>query len=432
MKRAYTTIVLPAFSFGCHVFGNKCLQETIKKALNRLNRLASLLIANVAPSSPTKGLEVIYNLMPLDIFIEKRATEIMARINNQLQPTWDGLGKGSRNGLITRWRSAAPKICNEIIKTDRISTKLTNEKHFKVHPPDDGRIKNKEASDIITYTDGSVLNNKTGCGVHTVKGGRVIYNGNFYLGNNTTVFQAEITAIKKSAEMLFEKGFEKQTVTFYSDSQASLAALDNLTVKSDTVDKCLGALNALGKKNKIHLRWVKAHVGTHGNEIADFLAKRGSTIGDGPSNELLTPKAKQSIEINNHFMKKWTKAWKSYDQARQTKIWFPIPNPKKSYQLLTRKRNDLGKLVQFFTGHNKLKRHKNIQNAIDDPHSCRLCYEDEESSFHVIAECPAMQTYRWEVFQCLTTLPNPPDWTVDQVEKFLKMSPLWSMLENNE
>ena len=24
MKRAYTTIVLPAFSFGCHVFGNKC------------------------------------------------------------------------------------------------------------------------------------------------------------------------------------------------------------------------------------------------------------------------------------------------------------------------------------------------------------------------------------------------------------------------
>ena len=78
MKRAYTTIVLPAFTFG-----NKCLQETIKKSLNRLNRLESLLIANVAPSSPTKGLEVIYNLMPLDIFIEKQATEIMARINNQ-------------------------------------------------------------------------------------------------------------------------------------------------------------------------------------------------------------------------------------------------------------------------------------------------------------------------------------------------------------
>ena len=177
---------------------------------------------------------------------------------------------------------------------------------------------------------------------------------------------------------------------------------------------------------------MKAHVGIHGNEIADSLAKKGSTLGEGPSNELLIPKVKQTNEINNHFNKKWIKAWNSYDQARQTKIWFPTPDPKKSNQLLTRKRNDLGRLVQFFTGHNKLKRHKNIQNAKEDPLSCRLCYEDEESSFHVLAECPAMKIYRREVFQCLTTLPNPPDWTVNQVEKFLKISPIWNMLENDE
>ena len=75
------------------------------------------------------------------------------------------------------------------------------------------------------------------------------------------------------------------------------------------------------------------------------------------------------------------------------------------------------------------------QNVVDNPLSCRLCEEDEESSLHDIAdfaECPVMQTYRWEVFQCLKTLPNPPDWTVYQVKKFLKMSPLWNMLESNE
>ena len=89
MRRAYTTIVIPALTSGCHVFGDKCLQDTIKKALNRLNRLASLLIAQVAPSTPTKGLEVVYNLMPLDILIEKRASQIMARIDKQIQPSWD-------------------------------------------------------------------------------------------------------------------------------------------------------------------------------------------------------------------------------------------------------------------------------------------------------------------------------------------------------
>ena len=88
-------------------------------------------------------------------------------------------------------------------------------------------------------------------GIHTVKGDRVIYNGNFYLGKTTTVFQAEVTAIRKSAQMLIDNGCEKQTITFYSDSQASLAALDKLTIKSDTVDKCLKAINALGEKNRI-------------------------------------------------------------------------------------------------------------------------------------------------------------------------------------
>ena len=174
---------------------------------------------------------------------------------------------------------------------------------------------------------------------------------------------------------------------------------------------------------------MKAHVGTHGNEIADFLAKKGSSLGEGPINEISIPKINQRNEINRYFIKKWTKDWESYAQARQTKIWFPIPDPKKSLQLLKMNRNNLSRIVQFLTGHNNLKRHKNIQNNVDDPHSCRLCYEDEESSFHVIAECPATQSYRWRIFQCPTILTNPPDWTVNQVDLFLKESQIGQMLD---
>ena len=130
MRRAYTTIVIPALTFGCHIFGDKCLQETIKKSLKRLNRLASLLIAQVAPSTPTKGLDVIYNLMPLDILIEKRASETMARINDQIQPSWDGIGKGNKNGLIRKWRSAETKILNNIVITDKIPTKIVRERNL--------------------------------------------------------------------------------------------------------------------------------------------------------------------------------------------------------------------------------------------------------------------------------------------------------------
>ena len=34
IRRAYTTIIISALTFGCHVFGDKCLQKTIIKSIN--------------------------------------------------------------------------------------------------------------------------------------------------------------------------------------------------------------------------------------------------------------------------------------------------------------------------------------------------------------------------------------------------------------
>ena len=86
--------------------------------------------------------------------------------------------------------------------------------------------------------------------------------------------------------------------------------------------------------------------------------------------------------------------------------------------------------MQFLRGHNKLKRHKNLQNGVEALHSCRLCLEEEESSFHVIAECPAMQSLRTRVFELPIPidLPDPPDWDVDQIIRFLRQSPVGDML----
>ena len=78
MKLSYTCIVIPALTYGCHVWGDRCKLKSIKLSLEKLNRLASLLMACAAPSTPTKGMEIIFDIMPLKIWIEKRASEIMA------------------------------------------------------------------------------------------------------------------------------------------------------------------------------------------------------------------------------------------------------------------------------------------------------------------------------------------------------------------
>ena len=182
MKRAYTTKVVPALTYGCHVWGDKCQLETIRHKLDKINRLACLLIGRVAPSTPTKGMEIIYDIMPLNILIEKRATEIMARINKQNRTTWDGIGTINRRGLIYRWKTFLPQISEHIENTDRIPTKLVSYRNFKVHQAGDGMVRKTNPTDIVSYTDGSLLEGRAGCGVHTIMGNRVIYNGNFYLG----------------------------------------------------------------------------------------------------------------------------------------------------------------------------------------------------------------------------------------------------------
>jgi len=426
MKRVYETVIIPAFIYGCHVWGKaKKSQATINK-LDKLNRLAAVNIAPVHKSTPTKGMEIIYNLMPLDIRIECQASQIMARIRGTAKDTWSGFGTNeNRKGTIKRWDDSMRVITGGITITDRLPTVFSWNKNYKVHPPDK-RTKAEKYSGINCYTDGSRLNDKTGCGIHIKHNTRVIYNGHFYLGTNTTVYQAEIIAIQKAATWLHSQEIQHQNITIHSDSQASLDALDKVTIHSKTVLACVEALNLLGGNNKLGLRWVKAHVGNHGNETADSLAKRGTTLGEGKVVGVFDPVINQKTNIKKFYTRRWNNQWKKYPEARQTKIWFPQTDKHKSKKLLQLNRTLLGKTVQFLTGHNNLMRHRHLKDNSIDP-TCRMCQMKDETSFHVIAECEALwQTRRFIFFE--TKLSNPPNWTVCQVTRFLRESPIGELL----
>ena len=60
-------------------------------------------------------------------------------------------------------------------------------------------------------------------------------------------------------------------------------------------------------------------------------------------------------------------------------------------------RKELGLLIQLCTGHNYLNYHQHLvyQELEDD--LCRLCLEDTEDSWHLLAECPVLGRIRREV-----------------------------------
>ena len=207
-------------------------------------------------------------------------------------------------------------------------------------------------------------------------------------------------------------------VDIYVDSQAALLALANVNIKSQLVLDTVQLLNDAGIGNSITLHWIKAHAGHPGNERVDLLAKMGAQnlsmerICPAPPSSLIKSLIKEKMHLH------WSVIWNERADCRQTKLWFPTVDQNKSNQVLQLNRVEISRMVQIITGHDYLKRHISLVQGTGDD-ICRLCEEDEESSSHVVTECPALALAR---FKTLGTPHQvaPQDWSIKQVTSFLR------------
>ena len=121
---------------------------------------------------------------------------------------------------------------------------------------------------------------KTDCGVSA---GFVIYHKNkkihaksIHMPDTSTVFQAEIEAISHACQYAIANPRELDInyIKILSDSQAAIKALNKPRITLQSVLTALEHMETLALEVKhLTLAWIKAHVGTEGNEQADQAAK---------------------------------------------------------------------------------------------------------------------------------------------------------------
>jgi ribonuclease HI len=120
----------------------------------------------------------------------------------------------------------------------------------------------------------------------------------FGFGQYTTVFQAEVYAIKARVKENIDRNYSNMNIYILSDSQAALKALDKHQINSKLVWDCYQTLMELSNHNSVQLVWVPGHEGVAGNEVADQLAKIGSEhpfIGPEPAYGISIGVAKKAI-----------------------------------------------------------------------------------------------------------------------------------------
>ena len=123
------------------------------------------------------------------------------------------------------------------------------------------------------YTDGSKKGkeSQSGAGWALVnkEDGTITDERSVYI-EESTVFQAEIQAIKEVCEYIKDNTMEDHRINIWSDSQAAILALEGRKVLPESIIECKKAMEGL----KLNLNWVRGHNNDTGNEVADMLAKK--------------------------------------------------------------------------------------------------------------------------------------------------------------
>ena len=106
---------------------------------------------------------------------------------------------------------------------------------------------------INIFTDGSRTPFHVGAGYTIQIRGKERYSNSLKLSENTTVFQAEIIAIREATRhMLHTLDSEYEYIKILTDSQAALQALNDTTYTSRAVKETMMELNNLG--HHVHSR----------------------------------------------------------------------------------------------------------------------------------------------------------------------------------
>ena len=121
--------------------------------------------------------------------------------------------------------------------------------------------------------------------------------------------------------------------------------------------------------------------------------------------------------IHNHSTKTWHKRWASRKDSRQSAIFFPTPDPKRSKEITDLPKSKISLVVRALSGHDHRTRHNSILEGSVPP-SCRLCYTQEETPSHIILTCPALNHHRAYAFQSYTA-DIVRTWSVKQMTDFL-------------
>lgn len=384
IRTIYVAVIEPIVMYAASAWYQATEFQMIRDQLDSLQRGFAQKICKAYRTVSLTSALILSGLLPLDLRIKEVASLYMAKKGFST----DYVPPGRR--LEQRLSAAGQPHPSHLITTE----------YELLEDMKPETLVNHNIAGPQIYTDGSKIENKVGAALTWWEGGQEHSCATFSLDPTCTVFQSELYALHKAVDLA--KNSSKELVNILSDSRSSLELLGNPRTTHPLTSKIKASIKDIRAQGRaVRLFWLRAHVGTAGNERADELAKQAALGPVGSLDYSEVPLSYAKKKIREETVCKWQDRYTSSSTGSVTKIFFP--DAAKAYRTV-RKTKLTPKQVQAFTGHGGMAEYLHRFKLMASP-GCECDPDTSESTFHIILTCPRFAAARMELeFQINTTL----------------------------
>ena len=399
MYYVYTQIIRPRLTYACVCWWNKATQAAIKTQLNRLQRLALLMVTGAMKTCPGVTLEFMLDILPLDKHIY--FTAAMSAYRMRQTGRWqDGQGHGKLLQEVSRLVPEFSMFSDFMLKRFSFNHKFDvfiparEEWDMGNWPPDNPNL-------MSFYCDGSRDETIGFSGAGVISADRdYMLDLVLPLGKYTSSYSCEISAINHCVLNLLQCKVSNKDIIIYSDCQAALLGLKAYSFHSRLVYETFCNLQKLSKHNRVALAWVPGHSGFELNELADSVAR--SAVMANNDYFLVEPLLPITITYCKSTLCEVLRrlqidAWRLRSDVRQSRLMMSKPQKNHVKWLLRLSRGRLRLITYVLSGHGPVNRHLHLMNLVPSA-QCTFCRLESETMVHYIAVCPKWSRCRAEIF----------------------------------
>lgn len=367
-RTIYVAVIEPIVLYAANVWAPATELQLTKKQLNALQRGFAQKICRAYRTVSLTSATVLSGTIPLDLRIQESAS--LYRI---------------KRGFSLDYLPPGKELERDVPYLDQPHpSKLISVNYELLESGDSGSSLIGEITGPHIYTDGSKIDGGVGSALTWWEEGRESAFSTFSLDSACTVFQSELYALNRATKMV--EGSRETRVNIMSDSRSSLDVLKNPKVShqlAKEIKQCIGNIREQGRE--IRFYWLRAHVGTVGNERADELAKAAAKTKDNTTADYTrVPMSYVKKKIREETIRKWQDRYTTSTTGQVTKAF--LPDVKEAYRLV-RSTKLTPAQVQALTGHGGIAEYLH-RFKLKESAGCECDPTISESVWHIILDCP--------------------------------------------